>query len=660
MVANPSVANPSAANDLVALTFPDGARRDYPKGTTGLDVAKAISPSLAKRTVAMALDGALADLSDPIDRDAKIEFVNRDDPRALELIRHDAAHVLAEAVQSLWPGTQVTIGPVIENGFYYDFFRNEPFTPEDFPAIEKKMREIIARDRPFTKEIWTRDQARAWFETHGEAFKVELVDAIPANETLKIYKQGDWLDLLRGPHMTSTGKIGNAFKLMKLAGAYWRGDSTKPMLQRIYATAFAKPEELSAYLKQLEEAERRDHRRLGRGMDLFHFQEEGPGTVFWHPKGWTLFQTLISYMRRRQSKLGYIEVNTPQVLDRTLWETSGHWQTFRENMFITQTEDKRVFALKPMNCPGHVQIFKNGLKSYRDLPMKIAEFGIVHRYEPSGAIHGVIRVRAFTQDDAHIFCTEDQIMEESLKVNDLILSIYRDFGFEDIVIKLSTRPEKRVGSDEAWDRAERALARVLKTLAGRGAKAAVNPGEGAFYGPKLEYTLRDAIGREWQCGTTQVDFNMPGLFGAFFIGPDSEKTTPVMIPRAVLGSLERFTGILIEHFAGHLPLWLSPLQIVVATITQEADDYAYEAMAAARKPGLRVEGDLRNEKITYKVREHSLAKVPVLLVVGKKEAAGRTVSIRRLGSQEQTQMALDAALKLLAEEATPPDVRQAE
>jgi threonyl-tRNA synthetase len=522
------------------------------------------------------------------------------------------------------------------------------------------MAEIIARDKPFTKEIWTRDEAKAWFAAHGEAFKVELVDAIPANEILKIYKQGDWLDLCRGPHMTSTAKIGNAFKLMKLAGAYWRGDSTKPMLQRIYATAFARQEELSAYLKQLEEAERRDHRRLGREMDLFHFQEEGPGTVFWHAKGWTLFQTLIFYMRRRQSQLGYIEVNTPQVLDRALWETSGHWQTFRDNMFITQTEDKRVFALKPMNCPGHVQIFKNGLKSYRDLPMKIAEFGIVHRYEPSGAIHGLMRVRAFTQDDAHIFCTEDQIMEESLKVNDLILSIYRDFGFEDIVIKLSTRPEKRVGSDEAWDRAEAALSRVLETLAGRGAKTAVNPGEGAFYGPKLEYTLRDAIGREWQCGTTQVDFNLPGRLGAFYIGPHSEKTAPVMIHRAVFGSLERFIGILMEHFAGHLPLWLSPLQIVVATITQEADDYAYEAMAAARKPGLRVEGDLRNEKITYKVREHSLAKVPVLLVVGKKEAAGRTVSIRRLGSQEQTQMALDAALKLLAEEATPPDVRRAD
>jgi threonyl-tRNA synthetase len=655
-----SASEQEGANALISVTFPDGASRPFEPGVSGFDIAKSISPSLAKRAVAMALDGTLRDLADPLTSDTRIEFVARDDPRALELIRHDAAHVLAEAVQTLFPGTQVTIGPVIESGFYYDFYRAEPFTPEDFAAIEKKMAEIIARDKPFTKEIWTRDEAKAWFETHGEAFKVELVEAIPADETLKIYRQGDWLDLCRGPHMTSTGKIGNAFKLLKVAGAYWRGDSTKPMLQRIYATAFARQEQLNAYLKQLEEAERRDHRRLGREMDLFHFQEEGPGTVFWHPKGWTLFQTLISYMRRRQSELGYIEVNTPQVLDRTLWETSGHWQTFRENMFITQTEDKRVFALKPMNCPGHVQIFKNGLKSYRDLPMKIAEFGIVHRYEPSGAIHGVIRVRAFTQDDAHIFCTEDQIMEESLKVNDLILSIYRDFGFEDIVIKLSTRPEKRVGSDEAWDRAEAALSRILETLKGRGAKTAVNPGEGAFYGPKLEYTLRDAIGREWQCGTTQVDFNLPGRLGAFYIGPDSDKTTPVMIHRAVLGSLERFTGILIEHFAGHLPLWLSPLQIVVATITQEADDYAYEAMAAARKPGLRVEGDLRNEKITYKVREHSLAKVPVLLVVGKKEAAGRTVSIRRLGSQEQTQMALDAALKLLAEEATPPDVKRAE
>jgi threonyl-tRNA synthetase len=643
---------------MITVTFPDGAERQFAPGTTGFDIAKSISPSLAKRTVAMALDGVLVDLADPISQNAKIEFVMREDPRALELIRHDCAHVLAEAVQALYPGTQVTIGPVIENGFYYDFYRETPFTPDDFEAIEKKMREIIQRDAPFTKEVWSRADAVSFFEKKGEAFKVELVEAIPADQDLKIYKQGDWLDLCRGPHMTSTGKIGPAFKLMKVAGAYWRGDSNRPMLSRIYGTAFAKQEDLDAYLKQLEEAERRDHRRLAREMDLFHFQEEGPGTVFWHPKGWTLFQSLISYMRRRQQEAGYIEVNTPQVLDRALWETSGHWQTYRENMFVTQTEDERVFALKPMNCPGHVQIFKNGLKSYRDLPMKIAEFGTVHRYEPSGALHGVMRVRAFTQDDAHIFCTEDQIMDEAMKVNDLIMSIYKDFGFEDVVVKLSTRPEKRVGSDEAWDKAEAALTRVLDTLTSRGMKTGINPGEGAFYGPKLEYTLRDAIGREWQCGTTQVDFNLPSRFGAFYIAADSEKTVPVMVHRAMFGSLERFTGILIEHYAGHLPLWLSPLQIMVATITQEADDYAMELVATARKMGLRVEADLRNEKITYKVREHSLAKVPVMLVLGKKEAAERTVSMRRLGSQQQTSMSLDEALKMLADEAVAPDVKR--
>ena len=643
---------------MISVTFPDGASRAYEPGVSGLDIAKSISPSLAKRTVAMSLDGALVDLADPVARDSKIEFISRDDPRALELIRHDAAHVLAEAVQSLFPGTQVTIGPVIENGFYYDFFRADPFTPEDFAAIEKKMREIIAKDRPFVRETWSRAEAIAHFEKMGEAFKVELVETIPADQDLKIYRQGDWLDLCRGPHMTSTGKIGDAFKIMKVAGAYWRGDSTKPMLQRIYATAFAKKDELDAYLKQLEEAERRDHRRLGREMDLFHFQEEGPGTIFWHPKGWTLFQTLISYMRRRQQDADYIEVNTPQVLDRALWETSGHWQTYRENMFVTTTEDERVFALKPMNCPGHVQIFKNGLKSYRDLPMKICEFGIVHRYEPSGALHGVMRVRAFTQDDAHIFCTEDQIMDEALKIDDMILSIYHDFGFEDVVVKLSTRPEKRVGSDEAWDKAEAALSRVLEEIGRRGLKTSIQPGEGAFYGPKLEYTLRDAIGREWQCGTTQVDFNLPGRFGAFYIGADSEKKTPVMIHRAMFGSLERFTGILVEHYAGHLPLWLSPLQIVVATITQDADDYAREIAAAARKLGLKVDTDLRNEKINYKVREHSLAKVPVMLVVGRKEAAERGVSIRRLGSQAQQSLGLDEALAALADEAKAPDEKR--
>ncbi|WP_036293244.1 threonine--tRNA ligase [Methylosinus sp. PW1] len=644
---------------MIAVTFPDGASRQFEPGVSGLDIAKSISPSLAKRTVAMALDGELRDLVDTIDRDAKIEFVGREDPRALELIRHDCAHLLAEAVQELFPGTQVTIGPVIENGFYYDFYRAEPFTPDDLPAIEKKMREIVARDAAITKEVWSRDQAKTYFTAKGEAFKRELIESIPGGEDLKIYRQGHWLDLCRGPHLPSIGKVGTAFKLMKVAGAYWRGDHNNPMLSRIYGTAFAKQEDLDAYLHRLEEAERRDHRRLGREMDLFHFQEEGPGTIFWHEKGWALFQSLVSYMRRRQKAAGYREVNTPQVLDRALWETSGHWQTYRENMFLTKTEDERIFALKPMNCPGHVQIFKNGLKSYRDLPVKIAEFGIVHRYEPSGALHGMMRVRAFTQDDAHIFCNEDQIMEEALKINDLILTIYKDFGFDHVVVKLSTRPEKHVGSDEAWAKAEAALYKVLDELKARGLETGVNPGEGAFYGPKLEYTLRDAIGREWQCGTTQVDFNLPGRFGAFYIGADSEKKTPVMIHRAMFGSLERFTGILIEHYAGHLPLWLSPLQIVVCTITQDADDYALEVAAEARKLGLSVDLDLRNEKITYKVREHSLAKVPALLVVGKKEAAERTVSIRRLGSQAQSSASLSDALAALAAEATPPDVKQA-
>ena len=640
---------------MVALTFPDGARRDYPDGTSGLDIAKGISPSLAKRTVAMALDGALADLSDPIEHDAKIEFLTRDDPRALELIRHDAAHVLAEAVQTLWPGTQVTIGPVIDNGFYYDFFRNAPFTPEDFAAIEKKMREIIARDKPFTKEVWSRADAKRVFADMGESFKVELVDAIPQDQQIKIYKQGDWFDLCRGPHMTSTGKVGNAFKLMKVAGAYWRGDSNREMLSRIYGTAFAKQEELDAYLKQIEEAEKRDHRKLGREMDLFHFQDEAPGSVFWHPKGWTLFQTLESYIRRRQVDAGYAEVNAPQLIDSSLWVASGHMATFRDVMFLVgpREEDERTYVVKPMNCPGHIQIFKNGLKSYRDLPFKIAEFGKVHRYEPSGALHGLMRVRAFTQDDAHIFITEAQIAEEVLKVNDLILSIYQDFGFDDVRIKFSDRPEKRIGEDAVWEKAEAAL---MQALQASGRPWTLNKGEGAFYGPKLEYVLRDAIGRDWQCGTVQVDFFMPGRLGAFYIDEHSNKVTPVMLHRAMFGSLERFTGIMIEHYAGHLPQWLAPLQAVIATITSDADDYAREAIAAARRAGLRAEGDLRNEKINYKVREHSLAKVPVLLVVGKREAAERTVSIRRLGSEQQQTMPLDLALAALALEAVPPDL----
>jgi threonyl-tRNA synthetase len=650
---------------MVALTFPDGARRDYPPNITGLDVAKGISPSLAKRTVAMALDGKLADLADPIEQDARIEFLTRDDPRALELIRHDCAHVMAEAVQSLWPGTQVTIGPVIENGFFYDFYRNAPFTPEDLPAIEKKMREIIARDKPFTKEIWPREETKRVFLEKGETFKVKLVDAIPPGEPIKIYRQGDWFDLCRGPHMTSTGKIGSAFKLQKVAGAYWRGDSDNPMLTRIYGTAFARQEDLDSYLKQIEEAEKRDHRRLGREMDLFHFQEEGPGTVFWHAGGWTIFQEIVGYMRRRL-RGDYREVNAPQLLDKSLWETSGHWGWFRENMFMAQsagdeTEDERVFAIKPMNCPGHIQIFKHGLRSYRELPLRMAEFGLVHRYEPSGALHGLLRVRAFTQDDAHVFCTEEQMADECHKINDLILSTYADFGFDEVTVKLSTRPEKRVGSDEMWDRAETIMMRVLGEIAERSGgriRTGINPGEGAFYGPKFEYVLRDAIGRDWQCGTTQVDFNLPQRFEAFYIAADGSKTTPVMIHRAICGSMERFLGILLESYAGHLPLWLSPTQAVVATITSDADDYAREVAAAAQRAGLRAECDLRNEKINYKVREHSLAKVPVLLVVGRKEAAERLVSIRRLGSEKQQVVPLDAALSALAEEAVPPDLRR--
>jgi len=644
----------------VTLTFPDGAERKVKSGTTGLEVAKSISPSLAKRTVAMQLDGALADLSDPINKDASINFVARTDPAALELIRHDAAHVMAEAVQSLWPGTQVTIGPVIENGFYYDFAKQQPFEPEDIAKIEKRMGEIISRNAPFTKEVWSRDKAKKFFKDKGEYFKIELVDAIPEDQELKIYKQGDWLDLCRGPHMTSTGQIGKAFKLMKFAGAYWRGDSTKPQLQRIYGTAWTTEDELKAYLHQLEEAEKRDHRKLGREMDLFHFQEEAPGSVFWHPKGWTLFETLIAYMRRAQNRAGYQEVNSPDMMEKHFWELSGHWENYGENMFTTVLPDERVFCCKPMNCPGHVQIYKHGLKSYRDLPLRIAEFGKVHRYEPSGALHGLLRVRHFTQDDAHIFLTEDQIMDECLKINDLMLAIYKDFGFEDVFIKLSTRPEKRVGADELWDKAEKALSDVLSEVKRRSngqIKTSINPGEGAFYGPKLEYVLKDAIGREWQCGTTQVDFNLAGRLGAFYIDEHSEKKTPVMIHRAMFGSLERFTGILIENFAGHFPLWLAPLQIVVAPIVSDANDYASEVAEKAKALGLRVSTDLRNEKINYKVREHSLAKVPVILVVGKREAEENKVSMRRLGSQDQTVLGLEEALKALATEAVPPDLR---
>ena len=652
----------------IVLTMPDGAKRPIKAGTTGADVAKAISPSLLKRTVAMVLNGTLSDLGDPILADASIKFVTRADPEALELIRHDTAHVLAEAVQDLWPGTQVTIGPVIENGFFYDFAKAEPFTPEDLPKIEKRMSEIIARNAPFTKQVWSREKAKTYFAEKGEAFKVELIDAIPAGEDVKIYNQGTWLDLCRGPHMTSTGAIGKAFKLTRFSGSYWRGDAQGKPLQRIYGTAFADDAGLALHLKQIEEAEKRDHRKIGREMDLFHFQEEGPGVVFWHAKGWTTFQQLIAYMRRRLAE-DYQEVQGPQLLDKSLWETSGHWGWYSDNMFAVKSatafmnpeddaHEQRVFALKPMNCPGHVQIFKHGLKSYRDLPMRLAEFGCVHRYEPSGALHGLMRVRGFTQDDAHIFCTEEQLEAECLKINELMMSVYRDFGFEEVVVKLATRPAKRVGTDAMWDHAEGILKKVLGKMAADDSriKTGVNEGEGTFYGPKFEYTLKDAIGREWQCGTTQVDFNLPERFGAFYIAADGEKRQPVMVHRAICGSLERFLGILLENCAGHLPLWMAPVQAVVTTIVSDADAYAQQVQAKLKKAGLRATIDLRNEKINYKVREHSLAKVPVMLVVGKREAEEGKVSVRRLGSQDQTVMTVEDALAILKVEAISPDM----
>lgn len=664
---------------MISITFPDGAKREFEAGVTGLEVANSIAKSLAKKCLAMELDGVETDLSDPIGRDSRLRFITKDDgPQALELIRHDAAHVMAEAVQELFPGTQVTIGPSIENGFYYDFYRVDeagapkPFTIDDLPAIEAKMREIIGRNAPFTKEVIPREEAKARFAAMGEKFKVELIDAIPGDEPIKIYSQGTWFDLCRGPHLPSTGLIGTSFKLMKVAGAYWRGDANNPMLSRIYGTAWLNDKDLASYLTMLEEAEKRDHRRLGREMDLFHFQEEGPGVVFWHAKGWSLFQSLTSYMRRRLAD-DYQEVNAPQVLDTSLWETSGHWGWYQESMFAVKSAhaltnpndaeaDTRVFALKPMNCPGHMQIFKHGLKSYRELPMRLAEFGLVHRYEASGAMHGLMRVRGFTQDDAHIFCTEAQMAEECMKINDLILSVYSDFGFDEIVVKLSTRPEKRVGSDELWDRAEEVMTRVLAEIAEKSngrIKTGINPGEGAFYGPKFEYTLRDAIGREWQCGTTQVDFNLPERFGAFYVDADGSKKEPVMIHRAICGSMERFLGILIENYAGHFPLWIAPTQIVVTTITSDADDYASSVWQKLRKAGFRAEVDLRNEKINYKVREHSLAKVPVILVCGKREAEEGTVAVRRLGSQANTVKAFTEVLAELTEEAVPPDVKRA-
>ncbi len=639
-------------SEKIIITFPDGNKKKVDKGISGLELASQISKSLAKESVAIKINNEIKDISLPISGDASVSILKRDSEEALELIRHDCAHVMAEAVQELFPGTQVTIGPAIENGFYYDFARDEPFTIADLPKIEKKMHDIIQRNKNFIREVWSKEESIKHFKDKGENYKVELINDLPDNEEISIYKQGDWLDLCRGPHMVSTKQIGKAFKLMKVAGAYWRGDSSNAMLTRIYGTAWATEKDLEEHLLQIEEAEKRDHRKLGREMDLFHFQEEAPGAVFWHPKGWTLFQSLINYMRNRQDKAGYVETNTPDMMDKSLWETSGHWDKFSDMMFRTEAKDDKIYAIKPMNCPGAVEIFKQGLKSYRDLPFLLSEFGKVHRYEPSGALHGLMRVRAFTQDDAHIFCTEDQITQESKTVCNLILSIYKDFGFDNVRIKFSDRPEKRVGDDEIWDKAESALMQAMEAT---GLEYTLNPGEGAFYGPKLEFVLRDAIGRDWQCGTLQVDLNLPGRLGATYIGEDGNKKIPVMLHRALFGSLERFTGILIEHYAGHLPFWLSPLQAVVATITSDTDEYAYEVQKELVSKGIRVEIDTRNEKIGYKIREHSNSKVPAIIAVGKKEAQDKTVSVRRIGSSETNTFKLEDIVTSLSKEAKSPE-----
>jgi threonyl-tRNA synthetase len=637
---------------MPVITLPDGSERRYSEPVSGLELAADIGRRLAQAAVAIRLNGTLADLGTVITDDAAVEIVTRDSDDGLELLRHDAAHVMAEAVKELFPETQVTIGPAITDGFYYDFARDTPFTPEDLEAIEARMREIVARDEAIVREVWDRDEAVAFFRGIGEAYKAEIIASIPAGEPISLYRQGEFIDLCRGPHLPSTARLGTAFKLMKLAGAYWRGDSRNAMLQRIYGTAWAEPKQLNAYLDRLAEAERRDHRRLGKQMNLFHFQEEAVGSVFWHPKGWTLFQTLVRFMRERQRRAGYREVNTPELMDRSLWEASGHWESFGENMFTSKTEDERVFAIKPMNCPGHIQVFKNDLHSYRELPLRLAEFGKVHRYEPSGALHGLMRVRGFTQDDAHIFCTEDQITQESGRVCDLLLGIYRDLGFKDVAIKFADRPPRRVGDDAVWDRAEASLQRAMQSL---GLQYTHNKGEGAFYGPKIEFVLRDAIGRDWQCGTLQVDFNLPTRLGATYIGEDGNKHTPVLLHRAIFGSLERFIGILLEHYAGALPLWLAPVQVVVATITSDTDSYAEQVVAELTASGLRAEADTRNEKINYKVREHSVAKTPVIIAVGKREMSESSVSIRRLGKDGQQSMGLAEAIAALSAEAAEPN-----
>ncbi len=641
---------------MPAITLPDGSVRQFDAPVTGTTVAASIGPGLARAALAMEVDGELTDLSREIDRDARVVFVTRKDPQALGLIRHDAAHVLAEAVQGLYPGTQVTIGPAIEHGFYYDFARNEPFTPDDFPAIEARMREIVSADAPFSCEVWPREQAIGFFEARGERFKAELIRDLPEDEPISIYRQGEWLDLCRGPHMRATSDVGGAFKLMKVAGAYWRGDHRNPMLTRIYATAWRDAAELQAHLHQLEEAERRDHRRIGREMDLFHIQEEAVGSIFWHPKGWRLYSVLQDYMRRMQDAAGYEEVRTPQLVDRSLWEASGHWENYREHMFIATVEDEdKSLALKPMNCPCHVQIFRHALRSYRDLPWRMAEFGACHRYEPSGALHGIMRVRGFTQDDAHIFCTEAQVAPETARFVAMLTEVYRDLGFDSFRVKFADRPTPRAGGDAEWDRAEAALVEACRLA---GVEYELNPGEGAFYGPKLEFVLRDAIGRDWQCGTLQVDYVLPERLDASYIAEDSARHRPVMLHRAILGSFERFLGILIEQYAGRFPLWLAPVQVVVASIVSDAEPYAIEVAAALRRAGLVAHVDGRNEKINAKVREHSLARVPVILVVGRREAEAATVAMRRLGGAAQTPMPLADAVAALAREATPPDLQR--
>lgn len=650
---------------MVALTLPDGSVRKFDGPVTGLDLARDIGPGLAKAAVLVEVDGTQTDLTRPIERDARVRLITRKDPEALELLRHDAAHVLAQAVQELYPGTQITFGPATEDGFYYDFHRAEPFSTDDFEAIEARMREIVDRDEPIVREVWDRDDAVAYFGEIGEDFKAEWIGEIPEGEPLTIYRQGDdWLDLCTGPHLPSTGRLGKAFKLMKLAGAYWRGDPKNPQLQRIYGTCWRDAKELKAYLTRLEEAEKRDHRRIGREQALFHLQEEAMGQVFWHPKGWALYKELEGYMRRKLDAAGYREVKTPQLVDRKLWERSGHWDKFREHMFVAEVDEidpiqqehgegnRRLLALKPMNCPGHVQLFRQGLKSYRDLPLRLAEFGSCHRYEPHGALHGLMRVRGFTQDDAHIFCTEDQIEAETKAFIDLLLAIYADFGFTDVRVKFSDRPEKRAGDDAVWDKAERALRHATEKA---GIDVEPNPGEGAFYGPKLEFVLRDAIGRDWQCGTLQADFVLPERLDATYVDEHGDKVRPVMLHRAIFGSFERFIGILIEEYAGRFPLWLAPVQAVVATIVSDADAHAEEALAALKAAGLRAEADLRNEKITRKVAEHSHAGVPMILVVGRREAEEGTVALRRLGADKtQEVLALRDAVDILKREARAP------